>query len=106
MKDQILSNLENAHELERLYRSDKHHFRRTFTDLYPTLRDYPLAPFWYERLTYTPEEVSRTVSRDLAIVILASLLAGAIAKIPAIFGIDEEFFYTRNIGFIVLPLLP
>jgi hypothetical protein len=33
------------------------------------------------------------------------LLAALLAKIPLIFNIDEEFFFTRNIGFIVFPIL-
>ncbi len=36
---------------------------------------------------------------------LASLFAGIIAKLPAIFNINEELFYSRNVGFIVFPLL-
>src|SRR5690606_2265990 len=38
-------------------------------------------------------------------IFMASILAFLIAKIPEIFGIDEEFFYTRNISFIVFPIL-
>jgi hypothetical protein len=38
-------------------------------------------------------------------VIIASLLAGIVAKLPAIFSINEEFFYPRNIGFIIFPAL-
>jgi hypothetical protein len=44
-------------------------------------------------------------TRDIAFVIIASLFAGAIAKLPAFFNLDEEFFYQRNIGFIVFPIL-
>lgn len=104
MKANILSNLDNPHELERLYRSDSSTFRRTFKELYPEIRGNALATFWHERLTFTAEG-SGTTRTDIAFVIIASLLAGTIAKLPAIFGIDEEFFYPRNIGFIVFPLL-
>jgi hypothetical protein len=37
--------------------------------------------------------------------VLASVVAGVIAKLPAILSINEEFFYPRNVGFIVFPLL-
>lgn len=37
--------------------------------------------------------------------IIASLAAGVIAKLPAFLHIDEEFFYRRNIGFIIFPAL-
>jgi hypothetical protein len=32
-------------------------------------------------------------------------VAGVIAKLPAFLHIDQEFFYSRNIGFIIFPLL-
>ncbi len=105
MKAHILSNLDNPHELERLYRSDRSTFKRTFRELYPEIADHTLAGFWHERLTFADEDSPRTSARDLTFVITASLLAGIIAKLPSFFGIDEEFFYPRNIGFIVFPLL-
>jgi hypothetical protein len=105
MKEEILSNLDNPGQLERLYRADKTTFKRTFTALYPELKHNSLVSFWNERLNFVREEVSWGTSRDLAFVIIASLLAGLIAKLPALFAIEEEFFYPRNIGFIVFPLL-
>jgi hypothetical protein len=38
-------------------------------------------------------------------VLIASLLAGVIAKLPALLSISEDFFYPRNIGFIIFPAL-
>lgn len=105
MKAHILSNLDNPHELERLYRSDRSTFKRTFMELYPEIADHTLATFWQERLTFSAEDSPRTSAGDLTFVIIASLLAGIIAKLPAFFGIDEDFFYSRNIGFIVFPVL-
>lgn len=105
MKDHILSNLDNPRELERLYQSDRSTFKRAFEDLYPRINGNALATFWHERLNFASEEVSRGTRTDLTFVIIASLLAGTIAKLPAFFGIDEEFFYPRNIGFIIFPLL-
>ncbi|HCN83576.1 MAG TPA: hypothetical protein DIT07_08125, partial [Sphingobacteriaceae bacterium] len=43
--------------------------------------------------------------RELIFVIIAALVAGLIAKFPAFFSINEDFFYPRNIGFIVFPVL-
>lgn len=36
---------------------------------------------------------------------LVILLAGSIVKLPAVFHWDEEFFFPRNIGFIVFPFI-
>jgi len=105
MKNEILSNLDNPGQLERLYRADKQTFKRTFKSLYPELKDSNLAGFWNERLNFGGEEVLLGTGKDLIFIIIGALFAGMIAKLPAIFSINEDFFYPRNIGFIVFPVL-
>lgn len=105
MKDQILLNLDNPGQLEKLYRTDKPTFKRAFKALYPDLQGNVLASFWNERLNFAGEEISWGSSRELTFVVVASLIAGLIAKIPVLFQINEDFFYQRNIGFIVFPAL-
>jgi hypothetical protein len=105
MKDEILSNLGNPGKLESLYRTDKQTFKRAFKTLYPEIQDNTLVAFWKERLNFAGEEVSWGTSKDLVFVIIASLLAGLIAKMPVILSISEDFFYPRNIGFIIFPML-
>jgi hypothetical protein len=105
MKDDILANLDNPAQLERLYRADKPNFKRAFNSLSPELNDNNLVSFWRERLNLTSEEISWGSRNELIFVITASLLAGMIAKLPAFLHMDEEFFYQRNVGFIVFPLL-
>ncbi len=105
MKNEILSNLDNPAQLERLYRAGKPTFKREFKALYPGLKDNALAGFWNERLNFASEEISWGTGKDLVFVIIASLLAGVIAKLPAVLLIDEEFFYPRNIGFVIFPVL-
>lgn len=105
MKDEILSNLDNPGQLERLYRTDKSTFKRVFNVLYPELGNNTLAGFWNERLNFAREELFWGSSKELIIVIIAAALAGVIAKIPAFAHIDEEFFYPRNIGFVIFPFV-
>ena len=105
MKDEILLHLNDAKQLEKLYRTNKAPFKRAFGTIYPQIKGNPLADFWNERLTYETDEISWGTRRELFLVIVASLLAGVIAKLPALLNINEEFFYSRNIGFIVFPLL-
>ena len=105
MKDEILRHLNDAKQLEKLYRTNKVPFKRAFGTIYPQIKGNPLADFWNERLTYETDEISWGTRRELFLVIVASLLAGVIAKLPALLNINEEFFYSRNIGFIVFPLL-
>ncbi|RFZ84250.1 hypothetical protein DYU05_01060 [Mucilaginibacter terrenus] len=105
MKEEIRSHIDDAAQLERLYRGNKSAFKRDFSSLYPEVKGHPLAGFWSERLNYQSDEISWGSKGELTLVIIASLVAGFIAKLPAIFGIDENYFYPRNIGFIVFPLL-
>lgn len=105
MKDEILSNLDNPTQLERLYRADKSAFKQAFDALSPELKDNSLVGFWNARLNFAKEEVPRGIRKDLVFLIIAALLAGTIAKLPAILHIDEDYFYPRNIGFIIFPAL-
>jgi hypothetical protein len=105
MKDQIRAHLNDPRQLENLYRTNKVPFQQEFKTLYPELKGNPLADFWNERLNYEGEQISWGTGRELIVVIVASLAAGLIAKFPAFFTINEEFFYPRNIGFIVFPAL-
>jgi hypothetical protein len=105
MKNEILSHLNDPRHLEKLYRSNKVPFKREFSTLYPELKGNAIAEYWHERLNYENDEINWGTSRELLFVLIAALIAGLIVKIPAIFQIDEDFFFPRNIGFIFLPLL-
>lgn len=101
----ILNNIDNPGQLEKLYRENKTAFKREFKLLYPELTDNKLAGYWNERLNYESSEISWGSNKELTFVIIASLIAGIIAKFPAIFNINPELFYQRNAGFVIFPVL-
>lgn len=105
MKNEILNNLEKPEKLEALYRSDKKSFRKEFFEIYPEVKDNHLAEFWKIRLNSAPDAISWGSGNEMLFVLLACAVAGLIAKLPDIFPVSEEFFYTRNIGFIIFPFL-
>lgn len=105
MKEQILKHLEEPSQLESLYRENKLQFRREFNSLYPELKGRTAAEFWNERLNYENDAISWGSNKELIFVIVASFLAGLIAKIPDFTGADPDYFYPRNIGFVVFPFL-
>lgn len=105
MRGEILANLNDPKQLERLYRSNRSQFKRDYSALPAELKTTPLATFWNERLSYESDEINWGTKLDLVFIIGAALIAGLIAKLPAIFSIPEEFFYQRNIGFIIFPVL-
>ena len=43
--------------------------------------------------------------KEISVVIGLALLTGLLPKIPIIFGIDEDAYFPRNIGTILLPAL-
>lgn len=105
MRDAILNNLQEPEQLEKLYRSNTSAFAKAFYSIYSEIKEQKVAQHWHARLSYERSEISWGEKNDWLFVIFASLIAGLIAKIPAIFQIKQEFFYTRNIGFIVFPAL-
>jgi hypothetical protein len=105
MEQEIQDHLNDPKQLEKMYRKNKAHFKKEFSSVYPAIQGNVIADCWNERLNYESDEINWGSGKDLILLIIACLTAGIIAKFPAIFKIDEELFYSRNIGFIVFPLL-
>jgi hypothetical protein len=105
MKLDLLNHLHEPAKLEFLYRKDKSTFKQEFQEIYPQIQDSPIAEFWLQRLNYDSDRISWGSQSEWKFVVIAALLAGVLAKFPAIFSIDEEFFYPRNLGFIAFPFV-
>jgi len=105
MKIDILHNLNNPKQLEKLYREDAASFKKEFNQIYPGQQDNASLAFWNERLNYEAAKPSWGSKTEVVIVIVFALLAGLIASIPNITGIDNEKYLFRNISFVVFPLL-
>lgn len=105
MENEIRMHLHDPRLLEKMYRANKLLFKRAFSTLYPEIKGNTLADYWNERLNYEADEINWGTRGELLFVIMAAVVAGVIAKLPAIFSIDENFFYPRNIGFIIFPAL-
>ncbi len=101
----LINHIHNPAQLELLYRTNKSGFKQEFLEIYPQIQDSPIAQFWHYRLSYDSDRVSWGSQDEWKFVVIAALLAGILAKFPAIFSIDEEFFYPRNLGFIALPFV-
>lgn len=105
MHNEILSNMNNPCQLEKLYRSNSDEFKKEFSNLYPQVKGNISAEFWKERLSYDSDSISWGTKNEIGLVAILSLLAGIFIKFPSIFSIDEEFFYPRNTSIIVLTVL-
>jgi len=101
----LLKHIDNPKQLEQLYRNNKSAFKTAFNLIAPNITDPKLRAFWNERLNYNSSEISWGSRKDIGFVLIASVLAGLIAKIPTIFSLDQDLFFQRNIGFVVFPAL-
>ena len=105
MTEDIKRNLDNPKQLERIYRDDKSTFKKEFNRIYSDIQDSQIAKVWYERLNFETEEISWGTNNELIFVIVSSFIAGMVAKIPEFTSITADFFYPRNLAFIVFPIL-
>jgi len=105
MIEQIKNYLDNPNQLEKLYRENKTAFKKEFNTLYPDIKENTIAQIWNERLNFESDEISWGTKNELVFVIIASIIAGVIAKLPQFFNLLPELFYPRNIAFVVFPLL-
>jgi uncharacterized membrane protein YqjE len=105
MKQEILKYINQPEKLEKLYRTSKNEFQNAFDQLYPDLEKSDIVQVWHERLHYEPERRSPWRKQDLYLVFGLSLIAGLIAKIPDYTSLSPDYFFPRNISFIVFPVL-
>ncbi len=105
MKEKIIQSLDDPQELEKLYRDNKSGFKKAFDLIYLENKQKLSVQFWHERLANDSTGLNLGTSNELLFVLMISLTAGLIAKIPHFTGFDEETFYSRNIAFIIFPML-
>jgi len=105
MKEEIINNLDNPRQLEKLYRDNKTTFKREFNLIYPDIQEKTTAQIWNERLSFEQEDISWGTRKDWTFIIIASFISGLIAKIAQFASIDPEYYYSRNLAFVVFPML-
>lgn len=105
MKQEILDKLQQPEALEQLYQSDRARFKNAFVEVYPEISENPVAATWQARLNYHKPDLTWGTRQEWGIILLSIFLAGILAKLQQILAIDEDFFFSRNIAFIVLPFL-
>jgi len=105
MREEIRNNLDNPVQLERLYRDNSTTFKREFNLIYPEIKGTATAQIWNARINFENEKISWGTGKELIFVLVLSAIAGLIAKIPDFTGITPDYYYPRNIAFIVFPIL-
>lgn len=105
LRELISQSLDQPAKLESLYRQHRRAFQREFNEIYPQIKGNQVAQTWNERLNFRQEDLFLANKNELKFVLVSVLLAGLIAKIPDFTGLDPDYFFPRNIGFVVFPML-
>lgn len=105
MENEIKTNINNPKQLEKLYREHKGIFITSFNAVFQELRDEPAAQAWNERLNYKDESVFWGSKNEILFILVAAFIGGLIAKIPSFLGLEYDVYMSKNIGFVVFPIL-
>jgi hypothetical protein len=105
MENEIKININNPKQLEKLYRDHKGAFTIAFNNIYQDLRNEPAAQAWNERLNYKDEQITWGSKNEIIFIVVAAFVGGLIAKMPSFLGIEYDVYMSKNIGFVVFPIL-
>ncbi len=112
LKQTIESNLKHPEVLEKLYRQTPEQFLLGFEEALEANPSSTVLGVWNARLQFDkPARLRDKTSfihrpSEIMLVIVLSLVGGALARIPFIWEtLSEDFYYPRNIAFFVLPAL-
>lgn len=115
---QLIALETNPAALERLYRDAPQAFEAAFEEAFAERPNAPIFQTWHARLSFdrataqvAPASHGRRPERRLLLwVVGLVIIAGTLAKLPNLVhvmggALSEDFFYPRNVGFLVLPML-
>ena len=105
MEKEIKSNINNPKQLEQLYRDNKTAFIKSFNTVYAEIQDQPNAAAWQERLHFPQDDLKWGKKNEIIFVVVAAFVSGLIAKMPGFLGIEYDTYLSKNIGFVVFPML-
>jgi hypothetical protein len=105
MSNSIIENIGNPAALETMYRKDAAQFKLAFNSAYESIKEEPVARVWHERLHYVQPGVNWGSKNELWMVICVAALASIVALVPNFIKIEEDVFYSRNIGLILFGAL-
>jgi len=107
IKNSIIENIANPHELERLFRKDPDAFKKSFVYAWDHNPDSQILTVWYERL-YFKEKVNTEkvplLQKDFLYMSILAILAGISTRIILHF-IEREAIAQINLIFGILPFI-
>jgi hypothetical protein len=97
--------LDHPDQLEDLYRTQPAAFRKAMASLDPDSLSHPVVLTWKARLEYGQRDATWGTRREWIAVLMLSLVAGLLAKLPDFLPLDAERYYPRNLSFIAMAML-
>jgi hypothetical protein len=105
VENEIKININNPKQLEKLYREHKGAFTIAFNNIYQELTNEPAAQAWNERINYKDEHITWGSKNEIIFIVVAAFVGGLIAKMPSFFSLEYDVYMSKNIGFVVFPIL-
>ena len=105
MTNLIIESIGKPAVLETMYRQDPAQFKMDFDAAYESIKDEPVARVWHERLHYVQPGVNWGNKNELWMVICVAAVASIVALVPNFIKIEEDVYYSRNIGLILFGAL-
>ena len=103
----VLNNLDNPHELERLYRKKPETFEKDFLSAWKQNPDSPVLKVWYERLYFQEAESSQKFpkfQKDFFMMVLIAVFAGVTTRL--IYDlVEQETIHYVNLVFGIFPFI-
>ena len=105
MKEKIIQHLDHPEEIEKLYRANKSSFKKSFSAIEADYSNHIVVQCWKARLENRKNEINWGSLNNFIWLLVLCTFTSILAKLPSIFSISEETYYSRNIGFILFPSL-
>ncbi|MCU5375903.1 DUF4153 domain-containing protein [Bacillus cereus] len=103
----IIENMDNPHELERMYRKDPKAFKKSFSQAWDEKPDSQVLAAWYERLHFKETENAEKIllfQKGFLFMGMLAILAGLSTRIIFHF-VEQEAIAPINLAFGVIPFI-
>ncbi|MDC3413885.1 DUF4153 domain-containing protein [Terrihalobacillus insolitus] len=107
IRNMIIENIANPHELERMYRKDPKAFKKSFTHAWEQYPDSQVLGVWFERLNFKESantEKSSLLQKGFIFMGILAILAGISTRIIFHF-VEQEAIAPINLAFGVIPFI-
>ncbi|PEM22391.1 DUF4153 domain-containing protein [Bacillus toyonensis] len=103
----IIENMDNPHELERMYRKDPKAFKKSFLQAWEQNPDSQVLGIWYERLHFKEKGNTRKpslIQKGFLFMGMLAILAGLSTRIIFHF-VEQEAIAPINLAFGIIPFI-